>query len=118
LLLSRLVDNIIDNAIGHNQPGGWARVATAVVATRGHLVVDNGGPVLDPDQVGALTQPCGRIGAERTGSDKGAGMGLAIMSSIVKGPRRHARHRSLPNGGLRVVVKLPLAILPAGGTSA
>ena len=93
-------------------------VATAVVATRGHLVVENGGPVLDPDQVGALTQPFGRIGAERTGSDKGAGMGLAIMSSIVKVHGGTLDIEALPNGGLRVVVKLPRAILPAGGTSA
>ena len=29
-LLSRLVENVIDNAVGHNQPGGWVRVTTTV----------------------------------------------------------------------------------------
>jgi signal transduction histidine kinase len=29
-LLSRMVENVIDNAVGHNQPGGWVRVTTAV----------------------------------------------------------------------------------------
>jgi signal transduction histidine kinase len=28
-LLCRMVENVIDNAVGHNQPGGWVRVRTA-----------------------------------------------------------------------------------------
>ena len=44
-----MVGNVIDNAIGHNQPGGWVRVTTAVEGARARLVVENGGPVLDPD---------------------------------------------------------------------
>jgi hypothetical protein len=118
MLLTRLVDNVIDNAIGHNQPGGWARVTIAVVATRAHLVVENGGPVLDPDQVSGLTQPFRRIGAERTGSDKGAGMGLAIASSIVEVHSGTLDLEALPAGGLRVVVTLPLAVRPAAGAPA
>jgi hypothetical protein len=118
MLLTRLVDNVIDNAIGHNQPGGWARVTIAVVATWAHLVVENGGPVLDPDQVSGLTQPFRRIGAERTGSDKGAGMGLAIASSIVEVHSGTLDLEALPAGGLRVVVTLPLAVRPAAGAPA
>jgi signal transduction histidine kinase len=111
-LLSRLVDNVIDNAVGHNQPGGWARVTTTVEEKRALLVVENGGPVLDPDQVKALTEPFRRIGAERTGSDKGAGMGLAIVSSIVEVHGGTLDLEALPEGGLRVVVTLPLVVMP------
>ncbi len=111
-LLSRLVDNLIDNAIGHNQPGGWARVTTTVEGKRAHLVVENGGPVLHPDQVKQLTEPFRRIGAERTGSDKGAGMGLAIVSSIVEVHGGTLDLEALPEGGLRVVVTLTLAFMP------
>ncbi len=112
LLLSRLVENVVDNAVGHNQPGGWARVTTALGDKRALLVVENGGPVLDPDQVKALTQPFRRIGAERTGSDKGAGMGLAIVSSIAEVHGGTLDLEALPEGGLRVVVTLPLAVMP------
>lgn len=111
MLLSLLVDNVIDNAVSHNQPGGWARVTTAV-GQRAHLVVDNGGPVLDADQVKRLTEPFRRIGAERTGSDKGAGMGLAIVSSIVGAHGGTLDLEALHDGGLRVVVTLPLALKP------
>jgi hypothetical protein len=116
MLLSRLVDNVTDNAIGHNQPGGWARVITAVRDKWAHLVVENGGPVLDPDQVSGVTQPFRRIGAERTGSDKGAGMGLAIASSIVDVHGGRLDLEALPEGGLRVVISLPLALDTATAT--
>jgi signal transduction histidine kinase len=77
-LLARMVENVFDNAIGHNHPGGWVHVTTAVEDKRSQLVVENGGPVLDPDQVRQLTQPFRRIGVERTGSDDGSGLGLAM----------------------------------------
>ncbi len=68
--------------------------------------------MLGPDQVEGLTQPFRRIGAERTGSDKGAGMGLAIVSSIVEVHGGTLDLEALPEGGLRVVVTLPLAVMP------
>ncbi len=83
-LLARMVGNLIDNAISHNQPGGWVRVVTTVEGKRAQLIVENSGPLLDPEEVKHLTQPFRRIGAERTGSDDGVGLGLAIVSSITE----------------------------------
>jgi signal transduction histidine kinase len=117
-LLSRVVENVIDNALGHNQPGGWVRVSTVMKDARAHLVVENGGPVLDPDQVTQLTQPFRRIGAERTGSDNGAGLGLAIVSSIVEVHGGTLRLTALTEGGLRVAITLPLAVRTPPGASA
>ncbi len=117
-LLCRLVENLIDNAVGHNQPGGWVRVATAVSGSRAHLVVENGGPVLHPDQVKLLTQPFRRIGAERTGSDTGFGLGLAIVSSILEAHGGTLDLQGRAEGGLRVVVTLPLAARAAMGAPA
>ena len=63
-LLCRMVDNVLDNAVGHNTPGGWISVATG----RGRhqcaqLVVETGGHVLDQRQVAQLAQPFRRLGA-------------------------------------------------------
>ncbi len=114
-LLSRAVQNLIDNAVRHNQPGGWVRVLTAVEHERARLVVANGGPVLDPDQVKQLTLPFRRIGAERTGSDTGAGLGLSIVSSIVEVHGGTLELEALSAGGLSVAITLPLtAGAPAG----
>jgi signal transduction histidine kinase len=108
-LLARLVENVIDNSIGHNQSGGWLRVTTAVEDKRAQLVVENGGPVLDPDQVEQLTQPFRRIGAARTGSDSGAGLGLAIVASIAEVHDGTLDLEAPLDGGLRVSISLPLA---------
>jgi hypothetical protein len=117
-LLSRMVENLIENGIGHNQPGGWVRVSTPVIDNCAQLVVENGGPVLDPDQVKPLTQPFRRLGAERTGSDDRAGLGLAIVSSIVEAHGGTLDLEALSDGGLRVAVTLPLAVVSAAGAAA
>jgi signal transduction histidine kinase len=117
-LISRVVENLIDNAIGHNQHGGWIRVTTTVDDARAQLAIENGGPVLDPDQVKQLTQPFRCIGRERTGSDRGAGLGLAIVSSIVAVHGGTLDLEALDDGGLRVTISLPLATTTAAGVSA
>jgi signal transduction histidine kinase len=117
-LLSRMVENVIHNAVRHNRPGGWVRVTTTVTDKRGQLVVENGGPVLDPDQVKGLTDPFRRIGAERTGQDNGAGMGLAIVASIVDVHGGELDLAARSGGGLRVAITLPLAAVTAAGATA
>src|SRR5260221_13418577 len=42
-LLRRMVDNVVDNAIGHNRDGGWIRVATGADGVMARLVVETGG---------------------------------------------------------------------------
>jgi signal transduction histidine kinase len=117
-LLARMVENVIDNALGHNRPGGWVRIATAVKDGGAHLVVENGGPVLDPQEVNELTRPFRRIGAARTGSDNGAGLGLAIVSSIVEIHGGTLDLQALTDGGLHVAIILPVAVNRAAGSPA
>jgi signal transduction histidine kinase len=117
-LLSRMVANVVDNAIVHNLPGGWIHVATTAEGGRARLVVENGGPRFDPEQVTELTRPFRRIGADRTGSDDGFGLGLAIVSSIVDVHSGTLDLEPLTDGGLRVAITLPLAVTaPAGATA-
>jgi hypothetical protein len=117
-LLGRMVENVIDNALGHNQPGGWVRVATGVEDRRAHLIVENGGPIFDSEEVNELTQPFRRIGAARTGSDNGAGLGLAIVASIVEIQGGTLALHALTDGGLRVAICLPAAVNRAVGSPA
>ncbi len=117
-LLSRMVGNVIDNSIDHNEQAGWVRVTTAVEDGRAQLVVENGGPVLLPAQVAQLTQPFRRVGAERTGSDNGAGLGLAIVASIVEVHAGTLDLHARADGGLRVSITLPLAVREEAGAPA
>jgi hypothetical protein len=108
-LLCRMIDNVIDNAIGHNADGGWVRVTTTADGRHARLVVENGGDVLDQRQVDQLGQPFRRLGADRTGSDTGSGLGLSIVSAIAAAHLGTLELRATPEGGLRVSITLPLA---------
>jgi signal transduction histidine kinase len=118
MLLSRMVENLVDNSISHNQPGGWVSITTTVESQFARLVVENGGPILDPGEVKQLTRPFRRIGAERTGQDKGAGLGLAIVASIAEVHHGTLDLEAVTDGGLCVAIRLPLAVRPAAGAPA
>jgi signal transduction histidine kinase len=108
-LLRRMVDNVLDNAIAHNRDGGWIRVATGTGAGVATMVVENGGDVLDQAQVAGLAQPFRRLGADRTGSDGGAGLGLSIVAAIAEAHGGALDLHARAEGGLRVSITLPLA---------
>jgi len=108
-LLRRMVDNVVDNAIGHNRDGGWIRVAAGADGAMARLVVETGGDVLDHQQVAQLAQPFRRLGAERTGSDSGAGLGLSIVAAIAEAHGGTLDLQARAEGGLRVGIALPLA---------
>jgi signal transduction histidine kinase len=107
-LLSRMVDNVIDNGVRHNITGGWLRIELRNQPHRTRLTVESGGPTLDPHQVRELAQPFRRLGAERTGSDRGAGLGLSIVAAIVAAHAGTLKLDAREQGGLRVAIELPL----------
>jgi hypothetical protein len=117
-LLTRLVANLVDNAVRHNQPGGWIYVTTTADDTSGRagLVVATGGDVIDDEQVRHLVQPFRRFGADRTGSGNGSGLGLSIVDAIATVHGGTLQLQARPEGGLAVSVDLPLVRepLPAG----
>ncbi len=108
-LLCRMVDNVLDNAVGHNRDGGWISVATGAGEHLARLVVETGGDIFDAGQVARLAQPFRRLGADRTGSDHGSGLGLSIVAAIAAAHGGALDLRARPEGGLRVSIALPLA---------
>ena len=112
-LLAQMVANLVGNAIRHNQPGGFIEVSTEADACTVRLIVENGGPLLDPDEVAQLSQPFKRLGAERTGSASGVGLGLSVVAAIVAAHRGTLDLQAGPGGGLRACIELPQADPPS-----
>jgi signal transduction histidine kinase len=111
-LLRRMVDNLADNAIVHNQQAGWITVGTWAGPGTARIVIENGGSVLDQAQVDQLAQPFTRLGADRTGSERGSGLGLSIVAAIVAAHGGKLSLQARPGGGLRVTIELPRASEP------
>jgi signal transduction histidine kinase len=108
-LLRRMADNVIGNAVCHNRDGGWIRITTTAGNGAARLTIENGGDILDPAQAAGLAQPFRRLGADRTGSDDGAGLGLSIVAAITQAHRGSLQLHARPGGGLKVTITLPLA---------
>jgi len=78
-------------------------------AGRARLIVENGGKVLDPQQVDEMSQPFRRLGADRIGTDRGSGLGLSIVAAIAEAHGGRLSLLARPGGGLRACVDLPAA---------
>jgi signal transduction histidine kinase len=108
-LLSRMVENVIDNAIRHNQHGGWIQVIAQADDTQARLVVETSGRRLDDREIRELPRPFRRLAPDRTGSDNGTGLGLSIVAAIAATHHGTLDLHARPEGGLRVVITLPAA---------
>jgi signal transduction histidine kinase len=107
ILLTRMVENVIDNAVRHNEPGGWIRVATEADCAQARLVVETGGRILDDREIRELARPFRRLAPDRTGSDNGTGLGLSIVAAVAATHHGTLVLHARPQGGLRVVITLP-----------
>lgn len=116
-LLSRLVENVVDNAVTHNEQGGWLRIETSREDVEVRLVVETGGRVLHQADVDRLAQPFRRLGTDRTGSEDGSGLGLSIVAAIATAHGGQLSLLARPHGGLRVTIALPVIPVPAKVTA-
>ncbi|MDT9684668.1 HAMP domain-containing sensor histidine kinase [Streptomyces sp. TRM76323] len=108
-LLLRMVTNLVQNAVVHNLPtGGTVTVHTEAQGDTSVVRVENTGRLLPPELVPTLTEPFQR-GTERVHTDEhaGAGLGLAIVHSVVRAHDGTLDLAPRPAGGLLVTVRLP-----------
>jgi signal transduction histidine kinase len=106
VLLERLVSNLIDNAVKHNETGGWVQASTKTNAGIAEITVTNGGEHIPPGQVPGLFEPFRRL-SSRTGNQPGTGLGLSIVASVANAHGGHAKAHARPDGGLDVQITLP-----------
>ncbi|MGW7486755.1 sensor histidine kinase [Streptomyces sp. NPDC054786] len=109
VLLERIALNLVQNAVRYNLPDdGWVEVTTEPQPGCAVLVVANTGPVVPAYEVENLFEPFRRLRTERTGSDKGVGLGLSIVRSVVRAHDGTITAEPRESGGLRMRVVLPL----------
>lgn len=109
-LLLELVLNLVHNGIVHNrESGGTVHVTTALQGDLVEMLVESTGAPLAPDLVATLAEPFVRGSGRAVGGQEGVGLGLAVVSSIVRAHDGSLELASRESGGLRVRVRLPAA---------
>lgn len=109
VLLERVALNLVQNAVRYNlREGGWVSVGTEAQQGQAVLVVENTGPVVPAYEVDNLFEPFRRLRTERTGSDKGVGLGLSIVRSVARAHGGTVSAEPRADGGLVVRVALPV----------
>jgi len=98
-LIERMVWNLVDNAVRHNEPGGWIRITTGRCPGGAVLRITNSGAVVPPDAVPTLAEPFRRIDKQ---PDDGVGLGLSIAQSVSIAHGAQLDIRSQPEGGLDI----------------
>jgi signal transduction histidine kinase len=115
VLLERLVQNLVDNAIRYNVPeDGWLAVTTEIVDGYAVLSVENTGPVVPPYELPGLFEPFRRLTTTERRADsavsptsRGAGLGLSIVRSVANEHGGEVQASPREGGGLGVRVRIP-----------
>ncbi len=108
--ISRVVRNLLDNAIRHTPPGGSVRVEAAVdEGGRSALVsVHDGCGGIPGAELGRVFEIAYRGDAARTPGEGRAGLGLAVARGLVEAHRGDIRVEN-EGDGCRFTIRLPLA---------
>ena len=112
LLLGRLFDNLLENALGNTLRGGSVTVALAPSPPGGCVVtITDTGPGIPPGLRAVVFERFSRGSASRSRKTGGAGLGLAICAAITAA---HKGTITLDDDyvvGTRIVVRLPVTKL-------
>jgi signal transduction histidine kinase len=106
VLFERMIANLVENAVRHNNPGGWIGVRTTQQNGTAVFEIANTGPSIPAEQIPTLFEPFVRA-KERLNSSDGVGLGLSIASAIARAHHATIAGHPRPGGGLEMSVTIP-----------
>ncbi|GII03553.1 sensor histidine kinase [Planobispora takensis] len=109
VLIERLAQNLVENAIRHNHAGGQAWVSTRSRADRVELVVANTGLPVPAYEIDSIFEPFRRLHGDRLRSERGSGLGLSIVRVVAEAHGGTVSASPREEGGLSIAVELPRA---------
>jgi two-component system, OmpR family, sensor kinase len=105
--LRQVVTNLVGNAVTHTPPGTPIRIGVGTVGEHTVLEVVDQGPGLTAEQSGLIFDRFYRADTSRTRATGGAGLGLAIVRSLVTAHGGRVEVHSAPGHGATFRVLLP-----------
>jgi len=115
-LLTRAIENLIDNAIQFTPSGGRVEITCRRVPTGVEFSVADTGPGIPPDDLPHIFSPLYRGEGSRNRQTGGAGLGLTIARRIILAHGGDLSAANRPEGGAIFSGSLPVAP-PANGAA-
>jgi signal transduction histidine kinase len=109
VLIERLLDNLLANAIRHNHAGGWIAITTGTNARQAAVTIENTGTPVSARELSRLFEPFQQ--GRAPGARSGLGLGLAVVKAIADAHGAHLSAHVRPGGGLRIEVGFAAAPL-------
>ena len=103
-----ILDNLVENAIEHTEPGTTVTIELRAGAGAGTVLVADAGPGLEPGEEERVFDRFFR-GRSRAERPSGSGLGLTIVRVLARRWGGEATIANRPGGGARAEVRLPLA---------
>lgn len=120
--LTRIVSNLVENALRHARPPDGSAVRVRITAARARdglsLVIEDHGPGVPAEQFERLLRPFTRLDSERGVRAGGSGLGLAIVARLARRYGGECLLRQADPQGLRVELDLPDAARPSADAPA
>lgn len=104
LALRRIFANLIDNALAYGERAEILLVSSPDLVT---IFVDDDGPGIPEKDRETVLEPFVRLDPSRARKTGGAGLGLAIVTRLIKQHEGHFEILASPLGGARMQVELP-----------
>ena len=102
--LKRALANLIGNAVIY---GGAAAARLAEAGGRVTIAIENSGPGIPEAEHERVFEPFYRLERSRSRETGGAGLGLSVARTVIRGHGGEVTLANRPEGGLRQEVVLP-----------
>ncbi len=110
LRFSQALTNILDNALHYTPEQGRVAMTAKQIDDEIEIAIADNGEGITPEEATRLFDRFYRTDESRTRDDGGSGLGLAITRSIIEMHKGRIWAESEKGKGLRMVIRLPLAI--------
>ncbi|WP_295679975.1 sensor histidine kinase efflux regulator BaeS [uncultured Nevskia sp.] len=108
--LGQLLGNLLENSLRYTDAGGRLRLEARIDGKELLLQFDDSAPGVAEDALPKLFDRFYRVETSRNRATGGAGLGLAISAKIAEAHGGSLSAAASPLGGLRLSLRLPLAV--------
>lgn len=107
--LSRVFENLFDNALSFSPPGGVVHIALRIRDRQAVVTVHDQGSGIPEEHIDRIFDRFFSYRSDGSSGESHSGLGLAIVQAIVEGYGGEVRARNHPQGGAVLETSWPLA---------